>query len=159
MTTLVDLVKAGVLGFAVAIMLLAYFALRNLTSQLNAPTAALALIAREIRIFMGLSLAVVALGIGWELINPKIQVSIDVSPRDIAGYDVRVSGESIKLPEAKNVSLQKGNQIVLELIKFEREIHSLHAQIEGLKEQTKLVRQAQQIQATTETQRTKESGL
>lgn len=158
-TTLIELVKAGVLGFAVAIMVLAYLTLRQLANQLNAPPTALAIIARTIWIYMGLSLAVVIMGIVWHWISPEIQVSIDISPRDISGYDVRVAGESKKSPELKAILLRSGNEIVLELTEFERQINRLRVEIEGLKEQAKEYKRAQQYQVTTEAQRNTETGL
>jgi hypothetical protein len=154
----VELVKVGFLGFAVVIMYLAYNSLRNLVASKASPEV-LMVFAREIRIFMGISILVVALGIVWEQLNPKVEVVLDVYPSDIAGYGVKVAGNSIKLPAEKTISLQDGSQIVLELVNFERRIKELEVQIEGLRTQTKDLKRAQISSASTEGERSREGGI
>jgi hypothetical protein len=83
MNPVVELVKVGFLGFAVVALLFSFRLLRGITERSDLSDSAVSIRAREIRIYMGLSIVVVSLGLLWEWMTPKVTLFVDVNPNDM----------------------------------------------------------------------------
>ena len=133
---IVELVKVGSLGFATAILFLSYRLLNKLMESERFEGENLLVRCRVIQIFMGASIAVILIGMTWELTNrfidPDIIVRFDVTPTDTAGVKVKVHGKIIDLTTNDGIPMRDEYQVSLNLVEIDRRIRRLNRDMEYL---------------------------
>jgi hypothetical protein len=122
MTPIVELVKVGFLGFAVVALLFSFRLLRGITERSDLTDNAVSIRAREIRIYMGLSIVVVSLGLFWEWMTPKVTLYVDVNPNDMEGVVIRVGALPVEWKQGKTIELPDHQELTLDLVKLDREL-------------------------------------
>jgi hypothetical protein len=120
---LVELVKVGFLGFAVVVLLLSFRLLRGITDRSDLPDSAVSIRAREIRVYMGLSILVIALGLFWDQTHPQVTLLVDVRPDDMEGFAISVGAQPVDWKEGKRtVALGRYQEMTLDLVKIDRKL-------------------------------------
>ncbi|SHF53724.1 hypothetical protein SAMN05444273_107115 [Litoreibacter ascidiaceicola] len=135
-----ELVATGFLGFAVAIMYLAYRLLTELVTAENPGTPAiLKQRTRAIMMFLVLSASVLLMGIFFSFFEPTDEMNISLSilsqSEDIPnGVEiVRTDGRvEIYDPKRNKIKILKGNPLVINLARIEQRIELLERDIELL---------------------------
>jgi hypothetical protein len=132
---LVDLVKLGFLGFAVAVILLSFVLLQKLMNSSEFEGENLLIRCKQIHRFMLMSIAVIFIGMTWELasrmIQPQVNVRFDVSPKDNeAMLAIKAGKKKVDISKDEEVQMQDGDEVSLDLVELDRKIREMKGEIE-----------------------------
>jgi hypothetical protein len=148
---LVDLVKLGFLGFAVAVILLSFFLLQKIMSSSDFEGENLLIRCKQIHRFMLMSIAVILIGMTWELasrmIQPEVNVRFDISPKDketIEEIVVKAGRKKVDISKEEDVQMKEGDEVSLDLVAFAMKIRDIQNQVDryvGVDNQLKVLKQ------------------
>lgn len=160
-----QLVKLGFLGFSVAIMILSYYLLQKIMSSPD-ESGNLRIKCREIRIYMTISVLVILIGLGFELLNPKVQLKFDVSPKDVDGLVAKVGGNKIDFNSNQEVQVQNRDEVSLDWVALDRKLRELNYRIsnleqasQGAKNEIRSIKEQQVKTELTKVENSSEAGL
>ena len=156
---IVELVKLGFLGFATAILILSYLLLQKVMASKDFEGENLLIRCREIRLFMLMSFGVILVGMTWDLLDPKINIKFDVSPKAITKeMEVRVSATPVKI-NGEDVQLQNRNEVSIDLTELDRKIFQLERDAEGTQNYLKALKIEQAQALLHDAPQTEEAGI
>jgi hypothetical protein len=147
MLMIVELVKLGFLGFATAILILSYLLLQKVMASKDFEGENLKIRCREIRLFMLMSFGVILVGMAWDLLDPKVNVRFNVSPKGIAKeIEIRVSAAPVDI-NGEDVQMQNRNEVSIDLTGLDRKIFRLETDAAGTQNYLKVmkIQQAQEL--------------
>ena len=156
---IVELVKLGFLGFATAILILSYLLLQKVMASKDFEGENLLIRCREIRLFMLMSFGVILVGMTWDLLDPKVNIKFDVSPKAISKeMEVRVSATPVNI-SGEDVQLQNRNEVSIDLTELDRKIFQLERDAEGKQNYLNTIK-IDQVQALLhDAPQTEEAGI
>ncbi|MDM8540400.1 hypothetical protein QUF90_04865 [Desulfococcaceae bacterium HSG9] len=135
--SLVELVKLGSLGFSTAIMIFTFLLLRKIIQSESFEGENLLIRCKEIRIYMVMSIFVILIGMFWELMDPKVTITLDISPQDIDGYAVKIGGQNIDIKKQNSIVVRNRYEVSVDLVRMDRRIINLNNKISSLENQVK----------------------
>jgi len=148
---LVDLVKLGFLGFSVAVLLLSFFLLQKIMTSSSYEGDNLLIRCKQVHRFMLMSIAVIIIGMTWELasrlIKPQIDLVFDISPNDkelLENMTIKVGKSRIDMSKEEDVQVKDGEEITIDVNKLDRKVRDMAKEIEryaGVKNQLNILQQ------------------
>ena len=135
---LVELVKLGFLGFAVAMMLMCFYALiKMMKLSREIPREQFAVMSRTIIFFLGGTLFAIGLGIVSAYVSPEVNVVFEVTPASLGEDDfrVKVAGKRLQLPAEFEAPIKDRNQVTIDLSGITDQVKLLEWDVKSLKAQ------------------------
>ena len=148
--SIVELVKVGFLGFAVAIMLLSFFLLQKIMSSSSFEGENLIIRCQQVHRFMLMSLAVILIGMGWELasrmVSPHVSIRFDITPPyndNIKDIRVKAGNKRVDISKDENVQMEMedGDEVSLDLSPLTVRISEMEKRYEGYENHMKTLQQ------------------
>ena len=156
---IVELVKLGFLGFATAILILSYLLLQKVMASKDFEGENLLIRCREIRLFMLMSFGVILVGMTWDLLDPKVNVKFDVSPKTIVkDMEVRVSATPVHI-NGEDVQLQNRSEVSIDLTELDKKIFRLETDATGTQNYLKVMKIQQAEALLQDAPQTEEAGI
>jgi hypothetical protein len=150
---IVDLVKLGFLGFAAAIVFYSFSLMNNVMNCDQIKEGEVVARAKEIRIFMAMSILVIIIGMIWEFFNPRVAIVLNFAPDELiaqpgGGLKVKLDGNPIDLAKNTKVVVSRDtNGLSLDFTGIYIKLKDHENQLDGLKNLIQEMKQAQEIQA------------
>ncbi|MDU9050162.1 MAG: hypothetical protein Q3M30_15045 [Candidatus Electrothrix sp. Rat3] len=156
---IVELVKLGFLGFATAILVLSYLLLQKIMTSKDFEGDNLLIRCREIRLFMLMSFGVILVGMTWDLLDPKVNVKFDVSPKGITKeMEIRVSATPVNI-NGEDVQMQNRNEVSIDLTELDRKIFRLETDAAGTQNYLKAMKIQQAQTLLHDAPQSEEAGI
>jgi hypothetical protein len=160
---MVELVKAGSLGFAAACLVLSYSLLRKVMNSNDVAEKKIEVLCKEIRIFMCVSVLVIVIGIAGELAGkmlvPEINVRFDAAPEDIAQEMVVKAGGRRVDVRGEEVQVKDRDEVSLDLVNLDRKIKFLESRSVGTKNELNRIKEHQAKEDLQAAASTEEAGI